>query len=172
MKIWNPTFAQFDLKNATIYIKDGGSEVLEVKIGEGNLTYSEKKARVYYRDRGKLDTVRDGDEEPVDVSLSFTWEFLKAATGDAAPTIEDALKKRGLAASWVSSDDDACNPYSVDIEIKYNPPCAAIKNEVYLLSDFRYEQLDHDTKAGTVSVTGKCNITEATVTRTAVSTNI
>jgi hypothetical protein len=168
-KVWRTSYAQIDLKNCTITLKDGGSNTLEVVIGEGNLTYQEKKTRQYFRDRGQLDTVRDGDEEPVDVRLDFTWEFLK---GDSDTTIEDALKKRGGAAAWVSSSADACEPYAVDIEVKYNPPCSSVKNEVILLADFRWETLDHDMRGGTVSVTGKCNITEATVTRTAVSTNV
>jgi hypothetical protein len=162
-------YAQIDLKNARIYIKDGGGNSLEVKVGEGNLTWSEKKNRQYYKNRGLLDTVRDGDEEPVDVKLDFTWEWLKADTGDT-PTVEDALKKRGEAASWVTTSADTCEPYAVDIEIIYSPPCVDQKNETILLSDFRYESLDHDIKAGTVSVSGKCNVTEATVTRSAQTT--
>jgi hypothetical protein len=168
-RIWLTPYAQIDLKNCTITLKDGGSNTLEVVIGEGNLVYTEKQNRTYYKDRGNLDTVRNGDEEPVEVKLDFTWEFLK---GDGDTTIEDALKQRGGAAAWATTSADACEPYAIDIEIKYNPPCASIKNEVYLLSDFRWEQLDHDMRAGSVSVTGKCNITEATVTRTAVSTNV
>lgn len=137
---------------------------LEVKIGEGNLTYSEKKARQYTLDRGRLDTVRNADEEPVDVSLDATWEWLRASTGDT-PTIEDALKKRGEASAWTSSSSDPCEPYAVDIEIHYVPECGSEETEVILLEDFRYESLDHDLSAGTISVSGKCNVVEATVSR-------
>jgi len=167
-------YAQVDIKNCTIKIKDGGSNVLTVKIGEGNLTYTEKKPRTYLKDRGKLDSVRNADEEPVDVKLDFRWDFLKSDAADpsgAVVTVEDALKQINGAAAWVTTDSDPCNPYCVDLEITNNPPCASVKNEVITLGEFRHEQLDHDLRAGTVSVTGKCNITRATVTRTAVSTN-
>lgn len=137
---------------------------IEVKVGEGNLTWTEKVNRQYTRDRGALDTVRNGDEEPVDVKLDATWEWIKAATG-ATPTIEDALKKRGEASDWVTSSSDPCEPYAVDIEVHYIPDCGDEETEIILLEDFRYEQLDHDLKAGTISTSGKCNRTEASVSR-------
>ncbi len=139
---------------------------LEIKIGEGNLTYTEKKARQYTKDRGKLSTVRDGDEEPVEVRLDAIWEWIKASTG-LTPSVEDVLKKRGEAASWVSASADPCEPYAVDIVIEYVPPCGAEEMEVITLADFRYEELPHDSKAGTIAIQGKCNITEAVVARQA-----
>lgn len=137
---------------------------LEIHVGEGNLTYSEKVTRQYTKNRGVLDTVRDGDEEPVDVKLDIMWEFLKASSGET-PTPEDCLKKRGGAAAWTSSSDDACEPYAVDVEIAYIPDCGSEEPEFILLEDFRYESIDHDLKAGSLSVSGKCNKVEATVTR-------
>lgn len=137
---------------------------LTVKIGEGNLTWSEKKPRQYYKDRGRLDTVRDGDEEPVDVKMDATWEFLKASTGDT-PTVEDVLKQRGEASDWVTSAEDPCEPYAVNIEVEYIPPCAGTQKGIITLGDFRYETFDHDLRAGQLSMSGKCNVTEATVVR-------
>ena len=161
---------KFDLKNATIKFKDGTSPTpneLEIKIGEGNLTWTETKNREYTLDKGKLDTVRDGDEVPVDITMDFTWECLKAQSGNP-PTPEDALKKRGEAASWVSSSSDPCEPYAIDIEVLVDPDCNdGSYNEKIIFADFRYETLDHDSKAGTISCSGKCNITEPTVTRIA-----
>jgi hypothetical protein len=157
---------QIDLKFCTVKLKDGGSNSITVKIGEGNITWQEKKNRTYYKDRGRLDTVRDGDEEPVDVKLDATYEFLKASTGDT-PTIEDVLKNRGEAVSWVSSASDTCEPFALDIEITYDPPCDDQEREIILISDFRYETLDHDPKAGNISISGKANVTEANVSRSA-----
>lgn len=157
--------AVIDLKNATITMQDATPSTplsVTLKLGEGTLQYTEKRNLEYKKDRGILDTVREGDQEPVDVKFDFNWVFLK---GDADTTIEDAIKRRGGAAAWVSTDPDACAPYAVDIVIVYTPPCAAIKKETITLSDFRWEQLDHDPKAGTISCTGKCNITQATPVR-------
>lgn len=135
--------------------------MLEVKIGEGTLTYSEKRAVTYVLNRGKIYTVKLGDDSPVEVSLDFIWEFLRAATGDP-PTVEEALKNIGEASDWVSSSSDPCEPYAVNITICYVPPCG--DSERIELADFRWESLDHDLKAGQVSVKGNCNIAFATVT--------
>lgn len=137
---------------------------LEVKVGEGNLTYDEKRTMEYTLDRGNLDTVREGDQVPMDVKMDFVWEFLTASSGDD-PTIEDVLKHRGEAASWVTSSSDTCEPYAVDIEVEYIPPCGGEELELIRLPDFRQESLAHDLRAGTVAATGKCNAKEAIDTR-------
>ena len=162
--------AQIDLKNAVIKIKDGSTTPKEItiKVGDGTLTYSEKRNMEYTLNRGVLDEVREGDEVPMDVSFSFVWEYIKSPnTTGATPSLEDALKKIGAAAAWVSSDADTCRPYAVDIEILYTPNCTGSDKETITLPDFRYESLDHDIKAGTISCSGKCNAKQATATRAA-----
>lgn len=158
-----------DLKNATIKIKDGDSNEIEVKIGDGNVTFKESRPITYELDKGNLDTVREGDQVPVDVSLGFNWEWVKSDGSEAITPVE-ALKKEGAAAAWVTSSSDACEPYAVDLEITLAPRCSdGTKGEVILLSDFRYEELNFDLKAGQISCTGKCNVTKATYTRTAIA---
>jgi len=138
---------------------------LTVEIGEGNVSYTEKRNVEYQRDRGTLDTVRLGDEEPLDVSFDFTWKFLTSETGATVPTIEEVLKRTGPAADWVTAADDTCEPYAIDIYVEYTPLCEDQQKELIILKDFRYEQLAHDMKGGTVSCTGKCNVTDAIVDR-------
>lgn len=163
--------AQFDLKRATVKIVDGDDNELEVKIGEGTVTYDEKRTIEYQRDRGLLDTCREGDEEPMDVKMDFTWEYVKGnGSGSGSPSIEDALKKINGATAWVSSDTtDPCAPFAVSIVIEYTPLCSgsstAGQNETITLPHFRYESISHDAKAGTCSITGKCNATKATAVR-------
>lgn len=140
---------------------------IEVKIGEGNLTYDETRKYKYTLDRGRLDTIKQDDEEPLSVKFDMTWEWIKGVTNSGIPTIEDALKKRGEAADWVSSSDDPCEPYCIDIEVEYVPPCAGEGTEVILFEEFRWESLGHDLRAGTISCSGKCNKTDATVDRIA-----
>ena len=171
-KVWTPVYAQIDMKNATITIKDGGSNEITLKIGEGNLTYTERKTIEYTLDRGVLDEVREGDEVPVEVRMDVVWEYLtgpsvsSTVASGGLPTPEDVLKFRGGASAWASTDSDACRPKSVDIEIVYDPDCVGDK-ETITLADFRYEQIDHDARAGTLSCTGRCNIKDATVVRAA-----
>ncbi len=137
---------------------------IEIKIGDGNLTYSEKRNIKYIKDRGRLSTVRQEDDEPVEVKMDAIWEFIKASSGQI-PTIEDALKKRGEASDWVTSAADTCEPYAVDIEVLYTPPCSGEQKERITLVDFRWEQFEHDLRQGMFSVSGKCNATEASVAR-------
>jgi hypothetical protein len=140
---------------------------LEVNIGSGNLTYSEKKNMLYELNRGRLDSVREGDEAPVEVSMDFIWDFITAIAGSGTPTIEDAMKNRGEAASWDSSSSDLCEPYAIDVEVEYVPPCGGVQREIITLPDFRYESLDHNITDAQVSAQGKCNVVEATVVRAA-----
>lgn len=144
----------------------GGPKNVELLIGTGNLTYTEKTNLEYIRERGLLDSVREGDEDPVDVSFDFQWEFLSSSTG-GTETIEEAIKQTGNASDWVTSAVDTCEPYAVDITVKYAPPCGGIDDEYIVLPYFRKTQLQHDLRAGTVSCTGSCNIKQITPVRVA-----
>lgn len=158
--------AQFDLKNATIKFVDGTPttpKTLTIKIGMGTLSYTEHLKREYTLDRGKLSTVRNGDDTPMDVSLDFIWEFLKGST-TVAVTPEDVLRQRLGGASWVSTDVDTCAPFSIDIQIFYAPCVTKMLEDIYL-PDFRFEQLAYDAKAGMIKCTGRCNAIQAVIAR-------
>lgn len=169
-RIWKLAYAQIDLKNVTLRIQDGSTPSpnhIDVTIGEGNFTYDETKNRDYQLDRGKLNTVRDGDEAPMDISFDFIWDYITGSSDSGAiPTVEDALKRKGPAADWATTDSDPCAPYCVDLILLNVPICTAEGDkETLTFPDFRYEKLAHDTKAGTVACTGKCNAVEPTVLR-------
>jgi hypothetical protein len=160
-------FAVIDTKNVTLRIKGGGAgQSIDVKLGAGNLTYDEKRNMEYVKDRGLLDTVREGDEEPIDVRLDSQWEQITAESGGTVPTVEDAMKRRGPASDWDSTSADPCEPYAVDIVIINNPPCTEEDPELLILPDFRYESASHDMRGGTIAFAGKCNAKEAIATRT------
>jgi len=144
-----------------------GQNSMTVTIGEGNITYSEKRPIEFTLDRGLIDTVRLADEEPMDVSMDFTWDFLSSASGDSVPTLEEAMKKTGLAAAWISSSTDPCQPYSVDLEVLNNPDCGSADNEIITIEEFYWESLDHDLRDGTVAVSGRANRNYATLARRA-----
>lgn len=138
---------------------------IEIKIGEGNLTYSEKRPVEFTLDRGSLDEVKEADDEPMDVTFDFTWEYLSSVTGGSTPTVEDALKKVGPAAAWVNASTDACRPHAVNIAIKNAPSCTTVPNEVVEILEFYYEDLSHDLREGAVACTGRSNRVKAQLSR-------
>lgn len=142
-----------------------GGRSCEVKVGDGNCEYTEARQYTYDLDRGRLDTVRRGDDVPMAVSLDFVWEELTAIDGAEVPTPSDVLHRRGPAADWVSSSADQCEDYAIDIEIENIPPCGNAGTEYVLLPDFRWESLPHSLSDAQIAMTGQCNATEAIVTR-------
>lgn len=165
--------AQIDLKNVSILLRDGSvsPNILEIKLGEGNLTWSEKRNVQYTLNKGRIsgDTVRLGDEVPVDLSIDGIIEFLRS-TGSEPITPDEFIKKLGPAASFLTTDPDPCAPYCVDIVLKNAPVCASITlSEQYEFFYFRYESIDYDVKAATFALKGKCNVLMPTITRTAFS---
>lgn len=141
---------------------------VEVKIGDGNLTYTENKEYEYELDRGNLDTVREGDQQPMDVTIDFVYEFIRTGTGEAITPV-DALKGVGGAAEFTSASPDLCEPYCVDIEVEHNPgTCAGlVDKEFTLFPDFRHDTLEFDLDEASIAATGRCNATEPTITRVA-----
>ncbi len=132
---------------------------VEIKVGEGNVTFSEKRNMTYELDRGTLDSVRQGDDVPVEVKLEFVYEFVKASNGEAVTPVE-AIKGINGASTFITSSSDSCEPFSVTIVIEHRVPCGDTDGEITPMTDFRWEGLDYDLKAATISVSGKCKITD------------
>ena len=137
-----------------------------MKIGDGNITYTEHNEYSYLLDRDNLDTVKEGKEVPMDVKWDSVYEYITTGTGENISPM-DALKGIGGADEWISYSADPCEPYAVAIEVEHVSPCATTKGETTLFPDFRSEQREVNFKDATISVTGKCNITEPIVTRAA-----
>jgi hypothetical protein len=159
--------AQIDLRRATIRIADGGTNYIDVKIGEGTCDYNEKREIEAVKSRGVLDTFRQNEDVPMDVSMNFIWEYIQGSGG--ATTVEDALKRVGGASSWASvvnpASDPDC-PYCVRIIISYIPPCTGTNViETITLNQFHYTDLAHSLKDGTVALRGMCNATKAVAVR-------
>jgi hypothetical protein len=137
---------------------------IDIKVGEGNLTYTEAKEYEYLLDRGVLDSVKEGDEQPLEASLEFVYEHVTTGTAELITPV-DALKNKNGASEWVSSSSDLCEPYAVDVEIDHEAPCGSVQDETTLLPEFRYDSLEFNLQDATIAVAGKCNATEATITR-------
>lgn len=134
--------------------------VLEMTIGEGNVSFTEAYNMEYRLDRGNLNTVRKGDEIPLEVSFEFEWDYFNgSSTTGAAPTVREALYNIGNAATWDSTDPDQCAPYAVDIEIYNLPtPSGCGDSEYIVFPDFRVESFAGSLRDSQVSCSGKCNV--------------
>ena len=158
---------QIRLQNSTLWIQGGASEAIEVTIGDGNFTWTENRSIEYTLNRGKIDAAnggvaREGDDQPISVSFDILWdEYIVDGAGSVTPV--EALKQEGAqGSSWVSSDLDSCTPYAVDLQLIRNlGDCFTGTNqyEKYVFVSFRYESIDHDVDAGTMSVSGTCQAT-------------
>jgi hypothetical protein len=153
---------------AGTYADDGvitfQAQEVEVKLGDGNLTWSVNKEYEYLLDRGNLDTVREGDQQPMDVTLDSVYEQITTGTAETISPY-DAMNGVGGASEWVSSSSDACEPYAVDLEVLQSQSCGTAQDETTLIEDFRYDSLEVDLSAATLSFTGRSNTVNPTVTR-------
>lgn len=161
--------AQIDIKDTSIHVLDGTAtpNEIEISVGEGNLTWTERRELEYKLDRGILDEVREGDQQPMEVNLSYKWDYLQGSLlsgGD--PSVREALGGTGKASSWTSTDSDACRPYAVDVQLRNVPtPAGCGDKETITLPDFRWEEQGPDLREGTVDVRGRCNVTGPTILR-------
>ena len=145
--------SQRSIRDGLLTIEDGTAEPLTVtvKIGEGNITWNERRNVDYTRDRGVIAEVRLGDDEAVEVSFDFIWDWISNISG---VTIIEALK--GTGTSWVSAGDN-CEPYACTLVLVIEPDnCAGSQIETITFNEFRWETINPDLRAGQISCTGRC----------------
>lgn len=152
-----------DLAHSTLYIRDRGSNYIAVRIGEGNLSYTEKRNVIFAKNRGELsgDRVREGDEEPIDLNFQFVWDSITTHTALGSPiTVEDAIKKLNGASGWVSTNTDPDAPFCVDLQLDFSPACPNMQETLYFFQ-FNWTSLAHSLKDATIDCTGSCNFPTA-----------
>jgi len=137
---------------------------IEIAIGDGDLSWTEARDLIYDLDRDTLDTVRLGEDQPLEVELAFTFEYVTTQSGQAITPV-DALKRINEATEWVSSSSDLCEPYAVDIYAVHCVPCGTDQDQDFLFEDFRYESLEYSVQDASIAVSGRCNVTDVTTTR-------
>lgn len=158
--------AVYDLKECTLYLRDGDSppNELEFKFDEGNLTYSRKRNIEYRKDRGILDETREGDEEPLEVSLEGRFNCVVSSSGDPL-SVTEFLEMTGNGSSLVSTGGP-CQPSAIDLVLEVDHDCDGVDDEIVTFPEFRFEDIGGDFRAGTLSISGKCNVVRPTSVRT------
>ena len=158
------TSRRIQLRDCILSFIDGGGHSLNVKLGDGEAKWEIGRNIKYDLDRGLIDTVRQGDDIPLVLTIAATWVHIKTGSGEPI-TPTDALCQDGGAAAWVSSSDNECEPYAVDVQIAYDPKCGSAKKETFLFPDFRYEKIGFDIQTASIAISGKCNCVTPTITR-------
>lgn len=139
-----------------------------MKVGSGNIEWTETDTKIFDTDRGLLDGVRDADETPMEVSASFVFDWMRASSGGAI-TVYEALHKTGGASGWHNAATDPCEPYCVELFIEDIPPCGSEQAEVIIFPAFYKEKINPTFQGGLVNLSGKCKATKPVITRQAVS---
>ncbi len=142
--------SQRSIRDGILTVLDGAAETLTVRIGEGNFTWNERRNVDYTRDRGVISEVRLGDDEAVEVSFDFIWDWISSISG---VSLIEALK--GTASAWVTAGG-ACEPWAVDMVLQISPDECGSVDETITFSEFRWETINPDLRAGQISCTGRC----------------
>ena len=142
------------------------SQRIEVKIGAGNLTWTEAANNEYELERGVIDTVTEGDEAPLAVNFQFRWDFVKTGTNETI-TPYDAITGTGGASGWVSASSDECEKYGVNLVLEYTPNCTTgnIQSERITFPTLRHDSLAFDPQASSITVAGRCPVVAPTIER-------
>ena len=151
---------------------DGGAvtfypQNLDIKIGEGNITYTEHNEYEYLKDRGNLDTVKEGDEVPMDVKLGGVFEHITQGTSEPVGPM-DAIKGIGGASEWVSARPIRVSRTACDVG-SCTPRLAARAERKRHLPRLPLGNREINYKDSTISITGKCKAIEPIVTRRSVN---
>lgn len=141
---------------------------IEIRIGDGDLSWTEAREVLYDLDRDILDDVRLGPEQPLELNAAFVFEWAATGSGEAISPI-DAIKRINDAEEWVSSDTDQCRPYAIDVIVDHVVPCGTNQDQRFSFEDFRWDSLEYSIQDAAITLTGRCNRTDALVARLDIS---
>lgn len=141
---------------------------IEIRVGDGDLSWTEAREVLYDLDRDILDDVRLGPEQPLELNAAFVFEWAATGTGEPISPI-DAIKRINDADEWVSSDSDQCRPYAIDVIVDHVVPCGTNQDQRFSFEDFRWDSLEYSIQDAAITLTGRCNRTDALVARLDIS---
>lgn len=158
-----------NLRDAELKLTDGDApaNVVAVTLDEGDLSYDETNNVNNILDRGILDHMRKGDEEPVKVTFTLKFvEFLKQVA-DADPTVYEVFKKIGGAAAWVSTNTDGGDVYTLTAEFTIVSPTVGDQNEKIVMNFLHHASVSFSEgdEYDTISFDGEAFVTAATITK-------
>ena len=119
-----------NFRDGVMKIEDGDSSSIVVALDMGNLSWSEARNRVNVLDRGALDHVRNGDEEPVTLSFGCKYRYLRSDSEESGEDISphEALTQGGRASDWTSTGGTG-EPYACQVTFWILNPDTDSKDE-------------------------------------------
>lgn len=159
-----------NLTHGLLKIKGGSSgELLTVPIQKGDVRFSVKRPAKVIMNRGKVDSLAQGFEVPMEVRFSVEfeeWTGRTLSTPYNTASVPDALRQKGNAASWHSVQ--VCGPYVVDLVFVISNPCTTHdQTETLTFPSFHADDVSfaEGEDTDTLEVTGICNALEPTSVR-------
>jgi len=159
-----------NLTHGLLKIKGGNTtELLTVPIQKGDVRFGVKRPAKVIMNRGKVDSLAQGFEVPMEVRFSVEFEEWTGRTLSApnnTPSVPDALRQKGNAASWHSVQ--TCGPYVVDLIFVLSNPCSSgDQNETLTFPSFHADSVEfaEGEDTDTLEVMGICNALEPTAVR-------
>lgn len=147
-----------NLRDGTIKVQvanDGGGNPgeVEVKLDEGNLSWTESRPVGMISDRGTLDHARRGDEQVIELTFSMMYQT-HLDPNSATPTVYEALTRQGAASAWVSQTFDS-DDYAVNLEFTVVDPAGGT-DEVINFDQFNVTNEDfvEGAEFDTLTITG------------------
>mgnify|MGYP001603984751 CR=1 FL=1 len=149
-----------NLRDGEITLKDGTGTPLTVvlTLEQGDMSWTDRRNYVKVLDRGVLDHVRAGDQEPV--VLSFSVKIDRVSEPTSPVTLYNALRKMGAAASWLSVGQTH-EPYALLVQFRMLDPAGGADHEIITFNKFFPEEvtMDEGEEFNTVSASGFAYIT-------------
>lgn len=162
-----------NLINGSLKILDGATPTpneLVIPLDEGNLDFEVDETAEVVMNRGSIVGFADFPERPCVISFTIKFEeWLGKTLSGANPSPQDALRKKGNAAAWVSTQ--LCGPYTVDLEFTIAKPSNCTdpneQPEVLTFADFHADthKFTEGEVYNTVAVAGKALIVAPTSVR-------
>lgn len=133
-----------NLRDGTIKIADSGgtagTNVITVDVEEGDLSWTEANPVDMISDRGTLDHARQGNDEPVEGSLSIQYQY-HLDPNSATVTPYEAVTQQGEASAWVSAASNSGDAYAVVLEFTMTDPAGAT-SEVVTFGEVYVENIE------------------------------
>jgi hypothetical protein len=127
-----------DLKNCQVAIYDGSDPIkfIEmVKIDEGTIQWTVARDVQVKLDKGQIDYLKTGDEQPLKVQMECRFSNIKRSSGDPYTPFEILTNADS---AFVSVNTD-CSAYAVHIEVLHTPDCGVdVESELFRFESFTY----------------------------------